>query len=153
MPVGNLSDQSPLPHEWGWWWRSNRSGEDLITWFNAWFECNDGNDAYEPFCVWTILLQHLVFIFCHLIQWHSDTLKFQIFWDHCIWSKMFFYSMIFERNRLDVSSRWYMVPLICLSWQLCSQSAGVAHPDIAALDVFLGQHILLTLEQHFNPKI
>ncbi len=28
-----------------------------------------------------------------------------------------------------------------------------ARPDIAELDVFLGQHILLTLEQHFNPKI
>ncbi len=32
-------------------------------------------------------------------------------------------------------------------------AAQVAHPDIAELDVFLGQHILLTLEQHFNPKI
>ncbi len=29
----------------------------------------------------------------------------------------------------------------------------VARPDFADLDVFLGQHILLTLEQHFNPKI
>ncbi len=29
----------------------------------------------------------------------------------------------------------------------------VAHPDFAELDVFLGQHILLTLEQHFNPKM
>ncbi len=28
-----------------------------------------------------------------------------------------------------------------------------ARPDIAKLDVFLGQHILLTLEQPFNPKI
>ncbi len=28
-----------------------------------------------------------------------------------------------------------------------------ARPDFAELDVFLGQHILLTLEQHFNPKI
>ncbi len=28
-----------------------------------------------------------------------------------------------------------------------------ARPNIAELDVFLGQHILLTLEQHFNPKI
>ncbi len=28
-----------------------------------------------------------------------------------------------------------------------------ARPDIAELHVFLGQHILLTLEQHFNPKI
>ncbi len=28
----------------------------------------------------------------------------------------------------------------------------VARPDFAELDVFLGQHILLTLEQHFNPK-
>ncbi len=26
-------------------------------------------------------------------------------------------------------------------------------PDFSELDVFLGQHILLTLEQHFNPKI
>ncbi len=26
-------------------------------------------------------------------------------------------------------------------------------PDFAELDVFLGQHILLTLEQHFNPKM
>ncbi len=25
--------------------------------------------------------------------------------------------------------------------------------DFAELDVFLGQHILLTLEQHFNPKM
>ncbi len=30
---------------------------------------------------------------------------------------------------------------------------STARPDIAELDVFLGQHILLTLEQHFNPKI
>ncbi len=30
---------------------------------------------------------------------------------------------------------------------------SVARPDFAELDVFLGQHILLTLEQHFNPKI
>ncbi len=29
----------------------------------------------------------------------------------------------------------------------------VARPDFAELDVFLGQHILLTLEQHLNPKI
>ncbi len=28
-----------------------------------------------------------------------------------------------------------------------------ALPDFAELDVFLGQHILLTLEQHFNPKM
>ncbi len=28
-----------------------------------------------------------------------------------------------------------------------------ARPDFAELDVFLGQHILLTLEQHFNPKM
>ncbi len=28
----------------------------------------------------------------------------------------------------------------------------LAHPDFAELDVFLGQHMLLTLEQHFNPK-
>ncbi len=28
-----------------------------------------------------------------------------------------------------------------------------ARPDFAELDVFLGQHILLTLEQHFNSKI
>ncbi len=27
-----------------------------------------------------------------------------------------------------------------------------ARPDFAELDVFLIQHILLTLEQHFNPK-
>ncbi len=29
----------------------------------------------------------------------------------------------------------------------------MARPDFAELDVFLGQHILLILEQHFNPKI
>ncbi len=28
-----------------------------------------------------------------------------------------------------------------------------ARPDFAELYVFLGQHILLTLEQHFYPKI
>ncbi len=28
-----------------------------------------------------------------------------------------------------------------------------AHPDFAELDVFLGQHILLTLQQYFNPKM
>ncbi len=28
-----------------------------------------------------------------------------------------------------------------------------AHPDFAELDVSLGQHILLTLEQHFNSKM
>ncbi len=28
-----------------------------------------------------------------------------------------------------------------------------ARPDFTKLDVFLGQHILLTLEQHFNPKM
>ncbi len=28
-----------------------------------------------------------------------------------------------------------------------------ACPDFAELDVFLGQHILFTLEQLFNPKI
>ncbi len=28
----------------------------------------------------------------------------------------------------------------------------LARPDFAELDVFLGQHILLTLEQHFNPE-
>ncbi len=27
-----------------------------------------------------------------------------------------------------------------------------ARPDFAELDVFWGQHILLTLEQHFNPN-
>ncbi len=26
-------------------------------------------------------------------------------------------------------------------------------PNFAELDVFLGQHILLTLKQHFNPKM
>ncbi len=34
-----------------------------------------------------------------------------------------------------------------------NQWSSSARPDIAELDVFLGQHILLTLEQHFNPKI
>ncbi len=29
----------------------------------------------------------------------------------------------------------------------------LARPDFAELDVFLSQHIFLTLEQHFNPKI
>ncbi len=29
----------------------------------------------------------------------------------------------------------------------------IARPDFAELDVFLGQQILLTLEQHFNPKL
>ncbi len=29
----------------------------------------------------------------------------------------------------------------------------IARPDFAKLDVFLGQHIFLTLEQHFNPNI
>ncbi len=29
---------------------------------------------------------------------------------------------------------------------------GPARPDFAELDAFLGQHILFTLEQHFNPK-
>ncbi len=28
-----------------------------------------------------------------------------------------------------------------------------ARPDFAELDVFLGQHILLTLKQHFIPNI
>ncbi len=28
-----------------------------------------------------------------------------------------------------------------------------ALPDFIELDVFLGQHILLTLEQHFSPNI
>ncbi len=28
-----------------------------------------------------------------------------------------------------------------------------ANPDFAELDVFLSQHILLILEQHFNPKM
>ncbi len=28
-----------------------------------------------------------------------------------------------------------------------------ARPDFAELDVFLGQHILLTLGQHFYPKM
>ncbi len=28
-----------------------------------------------------------------------------------------------------------------------------ARPDFAELDVFLGQHMSLTLEQHFNPKM
>ncbi len=34
-----------------------------------------------------------------------------------------------------------------------SECEREARPDFAELDVFLGQHILLTLEQHFNPKI
>ncbi len=29
----------------------------------------------------------------------------------------------------------------------------LARPDFTELDVFLGQHILLTLEQHFNSKM
>ncbi len=28
-----------------------------------------------------------------------------------------------------------------------------ARPDFAEIEVFLGQHILLTLKQHFNKKI
>ncbi len=38
------------------------------------------------------------------------------------------------------------------SW-FSDHGVTVALPDFAELDVFLGQHILLTLEQHFNPKI
>ncbi len=30
---------------------------------------------------------------------------------------------------------------------------NTAGPDFAELDEFLGQHILLTLEEHFNSKI
>ncbi len=44
-----------------------------------------------------------------------------------------------------------------ISESVCKTANGVgvtaARPDFAELDVFLGQHILLTLEQHFNPKI
>ncbi len=36
---------------------------------------------------------------------------------------------------------------------LPNESGRLARPDFAELDVFPGQHILLTLEQHFNPKI
>ncbi len=42
---------------------------------------------------------------------------------------------------LILSERWF-------SWHQC-----VARPDFAELEVFLGQHILLTLEQHLNPKM
>ncbi len=38
-----------------------------------------------------------------------------------------------------------LLACLLLTYWLC--------PDFAELDVFLGQHILLTLEQHFNPKI
>ncbi len=34
-----------------------------------------------------------------------------------------------------------------------SMEVSAARPDFAELYVFLGQHILLTLEQHFNPKM
>ncbi len=37
---------------------------------------------------------------------------------------------------------------VTLSWH-----KGNARPDFAELDVFLGQHIFMTLEQHFNPKM
>ncbi len=41
----------------------------------------------------------------------------------------------------------------CLIVLYGANENGSARPDIAELDVFLGQHNLLTLEQHFNPKI
>ncbi len=34
-----------------------------------------------------------------------------------------------------------------------TRASQVARPDFTELDVFLGQHILLTLGQHFNSKI
>ncbi len=34
-----------------------------------------------------------------------------------------------------------------------ARRARKARPDSAELDVFLGQHILFTLEQHFNSNI
>ncbi len=34
-----------------------------------------------------------------------------------------------------------------------TRASQVARPDFTELDVFLGQHILLTLGQHFNPKM
>ncbi len=43
--------------------------------------------------------------------------------------------------------------ILLLSQFYKSKCEAVARPDIAELDVFLGQHILLTLEQHLNPKI
>ncbi len=41
------------------------------------------------------------------------------------------------------------------AWSDCSSflSLADARPDFAELDVFLGQHILLSLEQHFNQKM
>ncbi len=45
------------------------------------------------------------------------------------------------------------VKLRLVSSAFCSLQIRKARPDFAELDVFLGQHILLTLEQHFNPNI
>ncbi len=37
--------------------------------------------------------------------------------------------------------------------RMISEGSCDARPDFAELDVFLGQHILLTLEQPFNLKM
>ncbi len=37
--------------------------------------------------------------------------------------------------------------------QYKSLLSAFASPDFAELDVFLGQHLLLTLEQHFNQDV
>ncbi len=42
---------------------------------------------------------------------------------------------------------------LCLEMVLVLEMVYIARPDFAEVDVFLGQHILLTLEQHCNPKI
>ncbi len=50
----------------------------------------------------------------------------------------------------------YNLVIICHSSTPLFTSEGMsswARPDFAELDVFLVQHILLTLEQHFNPKM
>ncbi len=47
-------------------------------------------------------------------------------------------------------AKFSLIKLISSFW---NYSRLEARPDFAELDVFFGQNILLTLEQHFNQKI
>ncbi len=54
--------------------------------------------------------------------------------------------------KLKLNHWWTVLPMFLLrSWTW--EHFSCAHHDIAELDVFLGQHIMLTLEQHYNSKM
>ncbi len=61
------------------------------------------------------------------------------------------YFIIREWKRFHLTSDTVHITLV-RNWE-CLWLRWAARPDFAELDVSLGQHILLTLEQHFNSKM